>query len=132
MKIDLAVNDSVMTEAPLNEHGRGAAAAPSEMCMDNEIEETASSWGSMLGNVFNYMSSGLSWNTSTRNDTSTARERRDRSPSVDTTPFNDLKQFSPSILALVGNTRILPWTRTTSFTDIPICKQRETWDCGES
>lgn len=124
------MKDSPMTkEQYKNEHG--GAPAPSELLVDNEIEETASTWVKMLGNLFNYMPSGLSWNTSIPDDASTAHERRDCSL-MDTTPFNDLEQFSTALVALAGDTRIPPWTRETSYTDIPICKQQETWDCGES
>jgi hypothetical protein len=57
-------------------------------------------------------------------------ERRDCF-SMDTTPNNDLEQFLPAVRVLTGETRIQAWTNITSYTDIPICKQRETWDCGE-
>lgn len=109
--------------------GGGSASLMSTTQQDDECEEPAASWEGMFWNALDSFSSGLTWNT--RQDTPAAIERRDCS-TMDTTPANDLEQFLSTVKVMEGDARIKSWTKTTSFTEIPICTQRETWDCGES
>lgn len=116
-------------EAPRDDIETSASPStlPPEDC---ECEDSPSSWEGLFWNALRLVSSGLTWNT--REDTSAIVQRRDCSATMDTTPTNDLEQFLSAVKVLERDVRLNPWTKTSSFTEIPICKQQETWDCGES
>lgn len=95
---------------------------------EQEVEDTASSsWSDTLWKML----SDFPFSLRVRNNGSSLTVARRDCSLMDTTPNNDLKQFRLAVSIMTGNRRIPPWTKTTSYTEIPICKQRETWDCGE-
>lgn len=94
-----------------------------------EATEMPSSWTDTFWTMLSPFSSHVS-RSSGDEDASTVVERRDCS-SMDTTPKNDWEQFQEAVYIMTGDNQIPPWTKTTSYTEIPICRQSETWDCGE-
>jgi hypothetical protein len=54
-----------------------------------------------------------------------------RSSSIDTTPPHDLEQFQTAAATLTGLPHI-PWRESTAYTEMSICRQLESWDCGKT
>lgn len=96
--------------------------------ISEEEKETASLIDSFW-KTWNSVSFAMFRSSTHSDDVSTIVERRDCS-SMDTTPNNDLKQFLAAVKVMTGSTQIQPWNNNTSYTEIPICRQLETWDCG--
>ena len=53
------------------------------------------------------------------------------SSSIDTTPPHDLEQFQTAAATLTGLPRI-SWRESTAYTEMSICRQVESWDCGKA